>query len=563
MTEESILIYFFILIFVFVSLVSMIRNSIKQKKRFMKRIQNSWGKVPNREYTYEEFATIANYAKKHKADDFQIDDITWHDLDMDRIFMLINNTISSCGEEYLYYILRTPLFSNEKLEERNRLIEFFRTNETERMKVQILLGKIGKTRGVSLYEYIDRLKYAERKSNFKYYILIGGFFITLVSFFINPFVGLLLVMGLLIINTYVYVNEKGDMDRYLSVFQCILNMVGAINGLEKETIHDIRCYTNELKKVKKELAGFTRGSFLVMSNGTVAGDIGTAILESLKMLFHIDKIRYNSMLRYLDGHEEDVEALIKNWGILDSAIAIASFREYLPYYTRGEFDKESPLTMEVKNLYHPLIENPVANSISVKGGILITGSNASGKSTFIKTIAINSILVQTIDTAVATKYKSNFLKVMTSMALNDNLEEGESYYIVEIKSLKRILDESRKNEPMLCIIDEVLRGTNTIERIAASSQILKSLGENKQVLSFAATHDLELSYLLKSLYTNYHFEEELSNQDVHFSYVLKEGRTNTRNAIRLLEAMGYEKNIVENARKEAASFERTGEWNLC
>ena len=563
MTEESILIYFCLILFVVILFASSVRMARKQKKQFIMQIRNNWGKAPNREYTYEEFESISHYAKKQKNGSFWIDDITWNDLDMDYIFMLINNTISSCGEENLYYMLRKPLFSQKELDERNRLIEFFRNNADVREKVQILLGEIGKTRTVSLCEYIYRLKDARRKSNLKYYCLIACAGLAAVSFFINPLAGLLMVMGLLVYNMYLHISEKGEMEVYLNCFRCILNMVGAVGKLEKENIPEIKSYTEALRKGKKGLAGFTRGAFLVTSNGTISGDIGTAVLESIKMLFDVDKIKYNSMLRQLDGHEDDVEELMKQWGILDSAIAVASFREYLPYYTRGIFEKMHPLTMEVKNLYHPLIEEPVANSISVKGGILITGSNASGKSTFIKTVAINSILAQTIDTAVASSYKSSFLKIMTSMALNDNLEKGESYYIVEIKSLKRILDESKKKEPMLCIIDEVLRGTNTIERIAASSQILKVLGENEQVLSFAATHDLELSYLLEPLYTNYHFEEELSEHDVQFSYVLKTGRTNTRNAIRLLQIMGYDTDIVENAGKEALSFENTGEWKLC
>lgn len=96
------------------------------------------------------------------------------------------------------------------------------------------------------------------------------------------------------------------------------------------------------------------------------------------------------------------------------------------------------------------------------------------------------------------------------MALRDDISSGESYFIVEIRSLKRILDESRKKEPLLCVIDEVLRA-NTIERIAASSQILNALRGN-WLLSFAATHDIEISYILDEIYTNYHFEEEVREQ---------------------------------------------------
>lgn len=215
--------------------------------------------------------------------------------------------------------------------------------------------------------------------------------------------------------------------------------------------------------------------------------------------------------------------------------------------------------MQVEDLYHPLLTEAVANSFQVSGGTLVTGSNASGKSTFLKNVAMNSILAQTLGTCTCSSYRAPFLKVMTSMALRDDIESGESYFIVEIKSLKRILDESKKPEPLLCIIDEVLRGTNTIERIAASSRILAALHQN-WVIPFAATHDIELSYILEDLYDNYHFEEEVKEKEVVFSYILKKGRATSRNAIRLLDMLEYDLGIVEGAAKAARDFEEKGVW---
>lgn len=548
-----------VLIFASFAFVS-VRDHRRRNRLFLAHARKFWGKVPDREYTYEEFQSISNYAKRRKGQDFFVDDITWNDLDMDRVFMLLNNTISSCGEEYLYEILRKPVFEQSKLDERNRLIEYFRVNEDMRIRIQKILAKVGKTYGISLADYVYRLNDIPRRSNVKYILLAAamvGFFISL---FFAPIAGIVGICVLLVYNMILFTSEKGKMEAYLKCFQCILNMCGAASSLEKLSDQEISIYVNNLQKARKALAGFCRGSFLVTSKGTVRTDLGSSMMEYANMFFHLDKIKFNSMLRHLDGHQKDVEILMENLGILDSAIAIASFREYLPYYCRGEFSEN--ISMEVHNLYHPLIEEPVANSITVQNGTLVTGSNASGKSTFLKNIAINAILAQTIDTAVATQYKAPFLKTMTSMALNDKLESGESYYIVEIKSLKRILDECKKQVPLLCIIDEVLRGTNTIERIAASSQILSQLNRSN-VLVFAATHDLELSYILEKEYTNYHFEEEVSEDDIHFNYILKPGRTNTRNAIRLLELLGYDEAIIKGAQTEAAVFEKTGVWELC
>ena len=113
---------------------------------------------------------------------------------------------------------------------------------------------------------------------------------------------------------------------------------------------------------------------------------------------------------------------------------------------------------------------------------------------------------------------------------------------------------------MLCFVDEVLRGTNTVERIAASAQILKSLAGGN-CLCFAATHDIELTRLLREEYRNYHFEEEIRDNDILFSYQLMNGRSSTRNAIRLLGIMGYEEEIVHRAERLAEDFLRNGSWS--
>ena len=146
------------------------------------------------------------------------------------------------------------------------------------------------------------------------------------------------------------------------------------------------------------------------------------------------------------------------------------------------------------------------------------------------------------------------------MALRDDMGSGESYYIVEIKALKRILDAAAQRKGrILCFVDEVLRGTNTVERIAASTQILKSLG-SPGILCFAATHDIELTELLQKDFDNYHFEEEVREGDIFFNYRLKEGKATTRNAIRLLELMGYDQAVIQRASAQAEHFVASGVW---
>ena len=291
------------------------------------------------------------------------------------------------------------------------------------------------------------------------------------------------------------------------------------------------------------------------------------VLDYLNMIFHFDIMGFNRMLKQVRAHAKQVDGLLTVTGRLEALIAAAGFRQSLACWCEPQLEKESPAGKQdanqglfLKGLYHPMLTDPVKNEIEAVRGVLVTGSNASGKSTFLKAVAINAILAQTVHTCCADSYCGPFVRVMTSMALRDDLESGESYYIVEIRSLKRILDAASQNGPqVLCFVDEVLRGTNTVERIAASTQILKSLNR-PGVCCFAATHDIELTELLKEEYDNYHFEEEIEEGDIRFPYQLIPGKATTRNAIRLLSMMGYDDSIIRAAEGMAARFAKSGRW---
>ena len=134
--------------------------------------------------------------------------------------------------------------------------------------------------------------------------------------------------------------------------------------------------------------------------------------------------------------------------------------------------------------------------------------------------------------------------------------------MAEIKSIKRIMDAyALDGAPVLAFVDEVLRGTNTIERISASSVILQQMS-GLNGFCFAATHDLELTEILKNYYENVHFEESIENNDIVFPYRLVKGKATSRNAIALLSIMGYDKAITDAARNQAQRFEINHKWEV-
>lgn len=182
---------------------------------------------------------------------------------------------------------------------------------------------------------------------------------------------------------------------------------------------------------------FLKHSHVLVAGRGATGSMVDAVLDYIRMLFHIDLIKFNSMLEMAEKHRGKIEEVIQIIGYLDSMISAASFRTFLPYYEKPNFTEGKKAEICLENVYHPLLADPVANSVIAHRGILLTGSNASGKSTFLKTVAINTVLAQTIFTCPAAKYEAPFFQIYSSMALRDNLQGNESYYIVEIKSLKR------------------------------------------------------------------------------------------------------------------------------
>ena len=535
----------------------------KEEKEYVKKLYKNYGELSDKKYALERFARMGSYFERH-SEPGQIDDITWNDLGMDEIFKRMNYTLSAAGEEYLYYTLRTPRRDQQKLEHMDEVVRFFGEHPDVRVQVQLKMRKLGYTGKYSLYDYLDNLDYLGERSNARNLIFDLLFLPFIAMLWINFSVGILGIVGLMLYNIVSYFKEKGVIDPYITSFAYIMRLLDVCDELEKISVPVCVNELQDIKNHRKQLQGMRRNSFWVMSptrgnSAGTSGDIISVFMDYIRMVFHVDLIKFNSMLKNLRGHIEDVDALIGIVCYLETSIAIWIFRESLENrYCLPEFVQEEQLQMN--NGYHPLLENPVKNSISTKRGVLLTGSNASGKSTFLKTVAVNVILAQSIDTCVADSYRAPLFYIYSSMALRDDIGAGESYYIVEIKALKRILDASAEGKsPIICFVDEVLRGTNTVERIAASTQILKSLSSS-QILCFAATHDIELTQLLEGDYNNYHFEEDVRDGDVFFNYKLQKGKAVTRNAIRLLELMGYRKEIIDKATAQAENFVRTGHW---
>lgn len=560
--ETTMYVGFFLVVCVFLFIQSALAER-RRRERLKEKIREQWGKIPNREYTLEEFEKISHYYERRKGDRFSIDDITWNDLGMDEVFLLLNTADSAVGEEYLYWALRTPEFDDTVLKERSALADFFRENKALREEFKICFGRMGRRRRVALSDYIGKLSDIPSFPLLPHGAAMGLLAAAVGMFFIKPAYGVAALIGVIILNLITYYKYKGDMAVYFACMSQVADLVeygGRLSEIPgEETI--LAPYRELLREDCKSFRKIRRNAWILVDKSDVGGNLIKVVLDYLCMMTHLDLLLFRNMAETIRHRGQVLERLMETMGRLELAICIASFRDLQEKFCIPDFHKTPEKTLSCEAIYHPLIENPVANSIKTDRPVLITGSNASGKSTFLKTIGVGAILAQTIYTVTAAAYEADFFRIYSSMALSDSLETKESYYMVEIKSLKRILDAISTETPVLCFVDEVLRGTNTVERISASSKILESMA-GKNILCFAATHDIELTALLEGPYVNYHFEEQVEAGDVSFSYRLEAGRAASRNAIRLLGIMGYDETIIRAAEGMAERFVLTGEWRL-
>ena len=208
---------------------------------------------------------------------------------------------------------------------------------------------------------------------------------------------------------------------------------------------------------------------------------------------------------------------------------------------------------EIKEGRHPLLAygKAIPNDINLNDkdrAWVISGSNMSGKSTFLRMVGVNILLAQI---GLKTYCKSISIcpvRLMTDLRIRDNLFKNESYFLAEVRQLKRMIDNAQGTPLVFGLIDEPYRGTNSEERIAASVEVLRCLLESGGFF-LTATHDKEVTEMAEQIpaVSNHHFKEELSESDIAFDYKIRAGTTTTRNALRVLQKEGYPASVIEKA----------------
>jgi len=493
-----------------------------------------------------------------------LDDRTWSDLDMDLVFSRVDRTLSAPGEQILYSLLRRPLLNSSGLEERRRWIELFSRDSALRENCRSILAKIGRNGGEALPELLWSDPHGKIPKAFLLKLLpalLLGFGILLLFNQSWAWYG---QAAVLLVNMIIHYRSKRTIGEYFASMRYLGRMIAwarKLAGLEFADLDEsMKALRSELKSVSK----------IARKAVYLAPGWDNILYDYVNIVYLIEVGAFSRIRKMIEIHRHKLQHIFERLGFIDAMLSIASYRAGTPGFCEprftaaeapdpaGESSSDAmvcPLTeagppLEFQSAGHPLVENPVPNSLSMNSsGALITGSNMSGKTTFLKTIGVNAVLAQTIFTCIAEKYQTRFFRVFTLIGRKDNLIEGKSYYLDEIQALLRLLKPGSDSVATLCLLDELFRGTNSDERIAASVEVLLYLGKQNG-WTIASTHDLEITELVGSRFVNYHFQENIEEEGIAFNYKLMDGPSTTRNAIKLLRLAGYPSEIVEAAERK-------------
>lgn len=470
------------------------------------------------------------------------------------LFGRVNRATTEKGQQYLSGLVESPLLIIEDIEKR---AETYRQLENQPDTLHLLAGNTKafaeiKPQFQSLREAIDT------KSNIqetiwpkliKVYFPLQLIIITLCLFDKLPmFIFIILILINYFISKKIESVIFNAMKPWLSI-SSLLNYVEMYLQLtSKLNIKNGPLYplaeksqaliaTNKLSALKNAVS-----MIRLRFSGIIHMFIDTIVFWDIRWMIKIEKLMVNRS-EFLE-----IEDIIGQWEAHVSMVLQNFINQNGSFPTFTSQNK-----CEIKEGRHPLLsyEKSVPNDIDLHEkdrAWLISGSNMSGKSTFLRMVGVNILLSQIGLKSYCKEITLCPVRIMTDLRIRDNLFKNESYFLAEVRQLKRMIENAKGNPLVFGLIDEPYRGTNSEERIAASVEVLRCLLESGGFF-LTATHDKEVTEMAKEIpaVSNHHFKEELSESDIAFDYKIRSGPTTTRNALRVLQQEGYPASVIEKA----------------
>ncbi len=522
------------------------------RRRLLARLRGTWGEA---RALPSDMDDVASFFRAHPPGK-GLDDRTWNDLLLDQVFATLDRTESRIGQQMLYRRLRSAP-QPPSLAAFEAMVEHVQGDAAVRERAQMALARLADPAAYHVHHLTEPDVLVRKPWHVVFPLWTAAIVITIAAAAIWH--GLILVViPAIVVNLVIRAVVRDRVGGEIVWFRHLaplLSTADALRGLDMPATAAIMGTLSQDVSALGRLRSIARW---VSRDPAKAGDFLTALLELPNTLLLMDVNAVYFASDELARCREHLLRMMIVVGEIDAAIAIASLRYGVRGWIRPTFADAAASSVFV-DLVHPLLDDAVPNSITLAPphGVLVTGSNMSGKSTFLRTVGVNVVLAQTINTCFAREYRAPVLDVRGCIGREDDLEAGKSYYLVEVESVLSLVRAGERPTPHLFLFDELFRGTNAVERIAAGEAVLHALVEGgKPHIVIAATHDGELVDLLRHEYAVYHLSDSLTSEGLSFDYHLTPGPATSRNAIALLRLNGAPAALVDRALALAAALDR-------
>lgn len=481
------------------------------------------------------------------------------DLDIygdDSLLRLIDQTTTNAGFDQLTEWILDPKLDINVIKQRQRYIKTLRHNTAFRNKILLLNLDIknpnAKINSGKLQDWFSLNKFEMPDFRVVFLTLLG---ITNIVLFIMYQSQLLAAWWIYTFIAYVILHLWGQL-KLAAIFNGIFDfsddlqkITRVLKYIERFKFPAPSCLNDLVLKIQdKKIRPSRQLRKLNIYIAAIGLRMNPVMAVVMNILLPWDYIVAGQLLKTIPALNTNLNHWFEEWHHLDALSALAQFSWLNDNYTFPVFKdiKTNDAFMETKEIGHPLIEagQRRCNNFSITRHnrlSLVTGSNMSGKSTFLRTIGVNMVLAFAGAPVCASQFQTSLFRIYSCIRINDSLSEGLSYFYAEVKRLKEILNaiEEKSELPVLFLIDEIFKGTNNKERLQGSLSYIKELS-SRNGIGIISTHDLELAQLdreIKNL-RNYHFKEDILSGKMHFDYTLREGPSPTTNALKIMKLEG-------------------------
>jgi hypothetical protein len=516
------------------------RIRLAGRQRPIDQIRASWGQ----EGTKDPWLCTKLFDLTRNAAADSVDDRTWIDLEFERLFSSVDSTLTRLGSQCLYHKLRTYRDDPRELENDYATYQVLRRDTALREQLQLSLWPLRSDSEALTCENLFGELPANSHSTGLVLLMSVASLLVFAATILHP--ALVWLMGAIVLcNLFIVAFLRHDIHETFLATGRLGRMISAAARLASVRANTPISQPARLSAIFNETRDL-RGSFRWFLADR-SNDLIASFFFWLNLLFLVDHAAAGLVARNLRRHRDALAQVFLQLGSLDADIAIASWLQRIPAHCLPVITTEK--VVEFANGFHPLLAVPVANSIALRGqSALVVGTNMAGKTTFIKMVGTNIILGRTLGVCFAATAIIPGSNVMALIRAEHSIESGKSHFFAELERILSFVQRAERDGRGVFVIDELFRGTNTPERVAAGKAVLESLGAHSQVL--VTTHDIELQHLLGASFLTFHFVEDPELPEV-FDYRLHPGISTSKNAIKLLEKVGFPPAIVREARRLA------------